>query len=77
MHPWDIAVGRAAPDDSTQNRLPGTITAITPLGNRVRVTLGPLTAEITAASAERLALRTGEPAVASFKATGIRLVELS
>ncbi len=77
VHPWDIAVGRAAPDDSTQNRLPGTITAITPLGNRVRVTLGPLTAEITAASAERLALRTGEPAVASFKATGIRLVELS
>ncbi len=76
IHPWDIAVGRAAPDDSTLNRIAGTIVALTPLGNRVRVTLGPLTAEITAASAERLALRTGEPAVASFKATGIRLVEL-
>ncbi len=77
VHPWDIAVGRAEPDDSTQNRIAGTIASLTPLGNRVRVTLGPVTAEITAASAERLALRTGEPAVASFKATGIRLVELS
>jgi ABC-type sulfate/molybdate transport systems ATPase subunit len=77
VHPWDIAVGRAAPDDSTQNRIPGTIRSLTPVGNRVRVTLGPVTAEITAASAERLALRTGDPAVASFKATGVRLVELS
>jgi ABC-type sulfate/molybdate transport systems ATPase subunit len=76
VHPWDITVGRAAPDDSSLNHIEGAITALTPLGNRVRVTLGPLTAEITAASAERLGLRPGDRAIASFKATGIRVVEL-
>jgi molybdopterin-binding protein len=43
----------------------------------VRVRIGPVTAEITSASAERLALRAGETAVASFKATGTRLLPLS
>ena len=46
------------------------------LGNRVRVRVGPLTAEITTASAERLELREGERVVASFKATASRLVPL-
>ena len=46
------------------------------LGNRVRVRVGPLTAEITAASAERLGLAEGEPVIASFKATAARLVSL-
>jgi len=32
---------------------------------------------ITAASVERLGLRPGEPVVASFKATGTRLVPLA
>ena len=47
-----------------------------PVGNRVRVRLGGVTAEVTAASAERLGLRVGESAVATFKATGTRLVPL-
>jgi molybdopterin-binding protein len=38
--------------------------------------VGPLTAEITPASAERLGLREGDAAVASFKATGTRIVPL-
>ena len=50
---------------------------LVPLGNRTRVRIGPLTAEITARSAERLALREGEVVVASFKATGARLLQLS
>jgi len=45
-----------------------------PVGNRVRVRLPFLTAEITAASAERLGLRAGESVVASFKATQARLL---
>jgi molybdopterin-binding protein len=40
------------------------------------VRVGPLTAELTAASVERLALVVGDPVVASFKATGTRLVPL-
>jgi hypothetical protein len=39
--------------------------------------VGPLAAELTAASAERLGLRVGEVVVASFKATATRLVPLA
>ena len=53
------------------------IARITPLGNRARVAVGPLVAEITTASVERLALRVGEPVVASFKATAARLLPLA
>jgi TOBE domain len=53
------------------------IARITPLGNRARVSVGPLVAEVTTASIERLALREGEPVVASFKATAARLLPLA
>jgi molybdate transport system ATP-binding protein len=76
VHPWEVAVARQAAADSAQNHVAGRIVSLVPVANRVRVRIGPLTAEITAASAERLALRQGEPAVASFKATGTRLVPL-
>jgi molybdate transport system ATP-binding protein len=77
VYPWEIAVARAASSDSAQNRVRGPITSLMPIGNRVRLQIGPLTAEITAASANRLGLRPGETVVASFKATGTRLVPLS
>ena len=54
----------------------GEVRSLVALGNRVRVRVGPLTAEVTAASAERLGLAEGEPVVASFKATATRLVPL-
>jgi molybdopterin-binding protein len=43
----------------------------------VRVRIGPVTAEVTAASAERLELARGGAAFATFKATGTRLVPLA
>jgi molybdopterin-binding protein len=46
------------------------------VGNRVRVRVGPLTAEVTSASAERLRLSSGGAVYATFKATGTRLVPL-
>ena len=76
VYPWEVAVARALPDDSTLNHVRGPIASLVPVGNRLRVRVGPLTAEITAASGDRLELREGEPAVASFKATGTRLVPL-
>jgi molybdate transport system ATP-binding protein len=76
IHPWEISLARAAPDDSAQNHLRGTISSLLPLGNRVRVAVGPLTAEITAASAESLGLAVGDAVVASFKATATRLTPL-
>jgi molybdopterin-binding protein len=38
------------------------------------VRVGPLTAEVTAVSVQRLGLAEGEVVVASFKATGARLL---
>jgi molybdate transport system ATP-binding protein len=75
-YPWEIAIARSVPADSTQNHVRAPVTSLVPVGNRVRVCVGPLTAEITAASADRLGLRPGETVVASFKATGTRLVPL-
>jgi molybdate transport system ATP-binding protein len=74
VYPWDVSLARVAPDDSALNHLPGEILSLVRVGNRVRVRLPFLTAEITAASAERLALRPGDRAVASFKATQARLL---
>ena len=74
LYPWDVSLSRLAADDSTLNHLEGEIVSLVQVGNRVRVRLPFLTAEITAASAERLALRPGERVVASFKATQARLL---
>jgi molybdate transport system ATP-binding protein len=77
IQPWEISVGLQPAADSTLNHLQGEIRSIVTVGNRARVRIGPLTAEITAASAERLQLREGQVAVASFKATGTRLVPIA
>jgi molybdate transport system ATP-binding protein len=77
VYPWEIALARSEATDSAVNHVRGEVRSLVELGNRVRVRVGPLTAEITAASAERLGLREGEPVVASFKATAARLVPLS
>jgi molybdate transport system ATP-binding protein len=77
VYPWEIAVARELPVDSTQNHVRGPIESLVPVANRVRVRIGVLTAEITAPSAKRLGLQEGDVAVASFKAAGTRLVSLS
>ena len=74
VYPWDVSLARVAADDSALNHLTGEIVSLVQVGNRVRVRLPFLTAEITAASAERLGLRPGEAVVASFKATQARLL---
>jgi ABC-type sulfate/molybdate transport systems ATPase subunit len=76
VYPWEIALSREAAQDSALNHLSARIDSMVPVGNRVRVQLGGVTAEVTAASAERMELRAGETAIATFKATGTRLVPL-
>jgi molybdate transport system ATP-binding protein len=77
VYPWDVAVGRVQADGSALNLVAGEVASVAQLGNRVRVRIGPLTAEVTAASAEKLELARGGRAYASFKATGTRLVPLA
>ncbi|HEV3407213.1 MAG TPA: ABC transporter ATP-binding protein [Gaiellaceae bacterium] len=76
IYPWDISLGLSAPRDSTLNHVEGRVESLVPLGNRARVRVGPLVAEITTASLDRLGCREGDRLVASFKATGTRLVSL-
>jgi molybdenum ABC transporter ATP-binding protein len=74
VYPWDITISTSRPDDSAMNVIAGSIVGITELGNRARVTIGNLTAEITVDSLRRLGLEPGQNAFASFKATGTRIV---
>jgi molybdate transport system ATP-binding protein len=74
VYPWEISVAHAHGPDSAQNVLRGEIRSLVHVGNRVRVRIGPVTAEVTASSVEKLELTVGVVAVASFKATGTRLV---
>jgi ABC-type sulfate/molybdate transport systems ATPase subunit len=74
VYPWDITVSTVPPNDSAMNLIDAPIRAIAELGNRARVSIGPVSAEITADSLRRLGLEVGQPAYASFKATGTRVV---
>jgi molybdate transport system ATP-binding protein len=77
VYPWDVVVGRAQVEGSAMNLVAGEIASVVQVGSRVRVRIGPITAEVTAASAEKLELAQGGTAYASFKATGTRLVPSS
>jgi molybdate transport system ATP-binding protein len=74
VYPWDVAIGRHRQVDSAMNVIEGEIRSVIHVGNRARVRIGPVTAEVTDASVERLGLVPGSTVVASFKATGTRLV---
>jgi molybdate transport system ATP-binding protein len=74
VYPWDVSLAREAADDSALNHVRDEIVSLTPLGNRARVRLRLLTAEITTASLDRLQLVPGESVIASFKATQARLL---
>ncbi len=74
VYPWDVTISASQPDDSAMNVVAGPIQSLVELGNRVRVAVGPVSADVTADSVARLGLRVGQVAFASFKATGTRLV---
>ena len=77
VYPWEVSLSHELPSDSTVNHLRASVLSVVSLGNRARVRIGPLVAEVTSASAERLALREGDAIVASFKATASRLLPLA
>ena len=71
---WNRSHAPAA--DSALNVVRGEVGSLFEVANRVRVRIGPVTAEVTVASADRLELARGGIAYATFKATGTRLVPL-
>jgi molybdate transport system ATP-binding protein len=76
VYPWDVSLSRGPIAGSALNQLVGQVTSIVPLGNRVRVRVGPFIAELTAVSVEHLRLVQGDHVHASFKATATRLLPL-
>jgi molybdate transport system ATP-binding protein len=77
VYPWDVSLGPTVQHDSRLNHLTAPVTSVAPMGSRVRVQVGPVVAEITGASADRLGLRPGDIVTASFKATATRLFPAS
>ena len=77
VYPWEVSIGRSHQHDSAMNLIEGEIRSVVAVGNRVRVRVGPITAEVTASSADKLELARGGIAFATFKATGTRLVPLA
>jgi molybdenum ABC transporter ATP-binding protein len=74
VYPWEVLVGHSRREDSALNVIEGEVRSLVHVGNRVRVRIGDLTAEVTEDSLDKLGLEIGSHAVASFKATGTRLV---
>ncbi len=79
IHPWELAIEPpgSGTEGSALNRLDARVATVTVVGNRARVGLDAgqhLTAEITRASAERLALAPGDQVDATWKATATRLI---
>jgi len=74
VYPWEITLAQEPPHDSALNVIRAPIRRIAELGNRMRVTVGPVSAEVTAESGARLGLEVGRLVYASFKATGTRVV---
>jgi molybdate transport system ATP-binding protein len=75
VHPWDITL--AAPgssDDPGANRISATVASLTRVGGRVRVHVGPLTAELSGERAAALELRPGAPVEAVFAPQATRLI---
>lgn len=77
IRPQAVTLSRATPDaSSARNSWPGTVVDLDRLGDRARVSVeGPLTltAEITIAALDDLALRPGDEVVATVKATEIEV----
>jgi molybdate transport system ATP-binding protein len=74
VSPRAVALHREPPDSSARNRWEGRVTAIEPVGGRLRVRIEatpPITAEITGAAGDELALVDGSPVWVTVKATEV------
>ena len=76
VQPWEVVLGRSHRGDPAVNEIRGEIRSVAHVGNRVRVQVGPLTAELTGEPDDPIELAPGTAVVASFAVSGTRLVPL-
>jgi hypothetical protein len=73
--PWAITVGLGEPvRDPAVNHLSGTVEQVVPLGDRVRIVVAGVTAEVTTDRAASLGIGVGTPAVLSWQAAATRVL---
>ena len=78
IRPEEVTLALTQASTSARNTFSGTITSMASTGPLVRVAIDcgfPLVALITTRSAEELELQRGMEVCASFKATGVHIVE--
>jgi molybdate transport system ATP-binding protein len=79
VYPWDVALSRGPIEGSPRNVLAGPVGRVTGVGNRVRVTVESrprIVAEVVDESLRLLGIAPGVPIVATWKATGTRIVQI-
>jgi molybdate transport system ATP-binding protein len=77
VYPWEVSLSIVVPEGSARNALAGPVRRVSGVGNRLRVTVGSepsVVAEVTDESIRRLEIESGVPVIATWKATGTRLV---
>jgi molybdate transport system ATP-binding protein len=77
VHPWDVTVAADGPAAAGLNVIRAPVAAVTPRGDRVRVRVGPLVADVAAADAAGLGLAPGRVVRATFAPEATRLVPLA
>jgi molybdate transport system ATP-binding protein len=77
VYPWEITVRRGGEANGAVNEIIAPVASLTPAGGRVRVRMGPITAECASEDVERIGLRRGEPAAASFAPADARLIAMA
>jgi ABC-type sulfate/molybdate transport systems ATPase subunit len=76
VYPWELEVAVAPPAADGLNAIGGTVAGLDPEGDRVRVRVGELVAECSAAEVERLGLERGGQVYLRFAPERCRLVAL-
>jgi molybdate transport system ATP-binding protein len=77
VYPWEITVRPGGEANGAVNEIIAPVASLTPAGGRVRVRMGPITAECASEDVERIGLRRGEPAAASFEPVHARLIAMA
>ncbi len=76
VYPWELEVDVAPPAADGLNAIGGAVAGLDPEGDRVRVRVGELVAECSAAEVERLGLERGGQVYLRFAPESCRLVAL-